>query len=91
MTHTKASLSPHDLPPQREAVVRRAIEGNYRESMPAEPGRDAELLQAVLLMPYRGQRTSATASAFMGDWLTRLVEWFGRLWATCLAMLGVRR
>ncbi len=91
MSHPKASPFPNGVPPPRDAVVRRSVDGVYRESMPAEPGRDAEMLQALLLTPYKPPHASTTATAFMADWLVRLVEWFGRICSTCMAMIGIKR
>lgn len=93
MSHTKASPFPHGVPPPRDAVVRRSVDGVYRESMPAEPGRDAEMLQRLLLTSHEPRRASitATATAFMSDWFVRLVEWFGRICSTCMAMIGIKR
>lgn len=92
MSPRKASPSPHGVPPPRDAVVRRAVDGVYRESMPAEPGRDAEMLQAVLLdTPKHPHAPSITATTFMTDWLVRVTEWFGHVWSSCMAMIGVHR
>ena len=80
MSHTKASPSPHGVPPSP----------GYHETMPADQGRDAEWLQAVLLGgSYRQREPSAAILAV--DWFMRLVEWVGHVWCTCLSMIGAKR
>ena len=91
MFHHKTSPSLHGVPPPRDAVVRRSVDGVYREAMPAEPGRDAERLQAVLLGSSKRPHASTMATGFMLDWIVRITEWYARLYSTCIAMIGIKR
>ena len=64
-------------------------DGHYCETMPADQGADAERLQAVLLRSYKPREPSPATLAL--DWFMRVVDWFGRIWSTCLSMMGAKR
>jgi hypothetical protein len=57
--------------------------------MPSDQGADAERLQVVLLNRNKAREPSPTTLFF--DWCMRVADWFGRMWSTCISMMGAKR
>lgn len=102
MSHAKASTSLHLAPPLPDiqprvvigsayspgAIVRRPEEGVYYETMPADLGRDGDLLQGILLA---SPRARPSLLRVLLAWYVAVTEWLTSLWRSALAMLGVTR
>ena len=98
MCHPEAPQPLHGAPPAQsrqhrsECAACKAADsshGSYSQAMPTDQGPDAERLQAVLLGSYKQREPSPTTLAL--DGFMRVVDWFGRIWSTCLSMMGVKR
>lgn len=99
MCHPRAPQPLHGAPPPQSRQHRSECaackakaagsHGNYSQAMPTDQGPDAERLQAVLLGSYKQREPSPTTLAL--DWFMRVVDWFGRIWSTCLSMMGAKR
>lgn len=88
MSAPKASFSLHPIPPPADSGHRNSDYSDYSESMPSDLGRDAELMQRVLLARSK-PRPSALRVAMA--WCARVAEWCVHLWRSALAMIGVKR
>lgn len=90
MCESKASQPHRHRGNCTNACTCKAPDGSYAEAMPTDQGADAERLQAVLLgSTYKPREPSPATLAI--DWFMRVVDWFGRIWSTCLSMMGAKR